>query len=97
MTLAIEPYRADVPDKVIADLRDRLARTRFPNQVADVGWDQGTELGYLQELVTYLAASSSTGVPSRPAFNTIGQFTTEVAGQRIHFLHARSRSRTRCR
>ena len=40
----IEPFRVDVPDDVLDDLRARLARTRLPNQVDDAGWSQGTEL-----------------------------------------------------
>ena len=89
MALTIEPFRADVPDAVIADLRDRLARTRFPNQVAGAGWDQGTELGYLQELVAYWRDSFDwRAVEAR--LDAVGQYVTEVAGQRIHFLHARS-------
>jgi epoxide hydrolase len=53
VALTIEPFRSDVPQGVLDDLRARLDRTRFPNQIAGAGWEQGTELGYLQELLAY--------------------------------------------
>ena len=49
----IEPFRVDIPDAALADLHDRLARTRFPEQIPGAEWDYGTELGYLRELVGY--------------------------------------------
>ncbi len=52
-SLTIEPFRLEVGDDELDDLRSRLARTRFPNEVAGVGWEQGTELSYLRELVAY--------------------------------------------
>ena len=53
MTLTIEPFAIDVPDEALRDLRDRLARARFPQQLDGAGWDYGMELGYLRELVDY--------------------------------------------
>jgi pimeloyl-ACP methyl ester carboxylesterase len=49
----VTPYTIDVPEQVLDDLRDRLARTRWPTPVEGVGWDRGTDLGYLRELVAY--------------------------------------------
>ena len=49
----VSPFRIDVPDAVLDDLRERLARTRWPAQLDDAGWDYGTELTYLQELCAY--------------------------------------------
>jgi epoxide hydrolase len=86
---AIEPFRVDVPDAVLADLRERIGRTRFPNQVAGAGWDAGTELTYLQQLLAYWRDEFDwRAVESR--LNSLGQSVTEVDGQRIHFLHVRS-------
>ena len=45
------PFRIEVPDAVLADLRERLARTRWPAEVRGVGWDRGTDPGYLRDLV----------------------------------------------
>src|SRR5215510_12153093 len=47
------PFKIQVPDAVLSDLKDRLARTRYPDQVEGAGWDYGTNLGYLKELIAY--------------------------------------------
>ena len=49
----IEPYRIAVPDAVLADLRERLARTRFASELPGSGWTHGTSLAYLHELVAH--------------------------------------------
>ena len=49
----IEPFRIAVPDAVLADLRERLARTRFPDEIPGSGWGYGTALAYMRELVAY--------------------------------------------
>src|SRR5262249_13531007 len=46
-------FRIDVPDAVLTDLRERLARTRLPDEIPGSGWTYGTNLAYLHELVTY--------------------------------------------
>ena len=86
---SFEPFRVDVPEEVLDDLRHRLRRTRFPNAVEGVGWQQGTDLAYLEELVGYWAD----GFDWRAAearLNAWDQLTTTVEGQRIHLIHARS-------
>ncbi|MFI5047472.1 MAG: epoxide hydrolase N-terminal domain-containing protein, partial [Acidimicrobiia bacterium] len=50
-SLQFERFRIDVPDDVLADLQERLARTRLPNQIEGIGWEQGTERGYLVDLL----------------------------------------------
>jgi microsomal epoxide hydrolase len=47
------PFTVAVPDEVLDDLRERLARTRWPVAVEGVGWDRGTDPAYLRELVAY--------------------------------------------
>jgi len=85
----IEPFRVDVPDDVLDDLRARLARTRLPNQVDGAAWDQGTELGYLQELLAYWRDEFDWRA-QEARLNAFDQFVTEIEGQRIHFVHHRS-------
>jgi len=85
----IQPFRVDVPEEALEDLRLRLARTRFPNEIPGVGWDQGMPLGYLEELVAYWAGPYDWRA-QEARLNRYPQFTTEVDGQRIHFLHVRS-------
>jgi microsomal epoxide hydrolase len=87
--MPITPFRIDVGDDVLADLVDRLNRTRYPNQVAGRDWDQGTDLVYLQQLVRYWVNEYDWRA-HEANLNRLEQYTTEVDGQRIHFVHARS-------
>src|ERR1700720_4389241 len=54
---AIVPFHISVPDRVLTDLKQRLARTRFPDEIDGSGWDYGTSLAYLKDLVTYWRSS----------------------------------------
>jgi pimeloyl-ACP methyl ester carboxylesterase len=85
----IEPFRIDVADAVLDDLRDRLHRTRFSGPSPDGGWGYGTELGHLQELCRYWADEYDWRA-QEAAINAHDQFVTEIDGQRVHFLHVRS-------
>src|SRR5262245_28706210 len=85
-----EKFLIDVPDAVLDDLRARLARTRFPNEIAGIGWEQGTPLGYLQELVAYWRDQYDWRA-HEAHLNSYDNFVTEIDGQRIHYLHVRSR------
>jgi microsomal epoxide hydrolase len=87
--MAIEPFRVDVPDDVLDDLRARLARTRLPNQVDGAGWSQGTELAYLEELLAYWRDEFDWRA-QEARLNAFDQYVTEIEGQRIHFVHHRS-------
>jgi len=90
---ALEPFRVDVPADVLTDLADRLRRTRFPNEVAGIGWRHGLPLDYLREIVRYWLDSYDWRV-HEARLNRYEQFITTVDGQRIHFLHVRSRHET---
>jgi len=89
MSEAIEPFRIDVPDVVLNDLRERLARTRLPDQIDGAGWDYGTELGYLRELVAYWRDKFDWRA-QEAALNRFAQFRTAIDGVRLHFVHVRS-------
>jgi hypothetical protein len=52
---AIRPFRIDIPQADLDDLRDRLHRTSWPDELPGVGWTRGVPLGYLKELATYWA------------------------------------------
>lgn len=85
----IEPFRVDVPDGVLEDLRERLGRTRWPDQIPDSAWEYGTDVDYLRQLCDYWRD----GYDWRKAeakFNGWEQGLTTIDGQRIHFIHARS-------
>jgi microsomal epoxide hydrolase len=89
MPPTFEPDPIAVPDAVLDDLRERLARTRLPNQLAGVGWEMGTEREYLQSLLGYWKDTFDWRAQEE-RFNKFDPTVTEIDGQRIHFLHARS-------
>jgi microsomal epoxide hydrolase len=85
----VHPFRIEIPQADLDDLRARLARTRWPDQLADVGWDYGIPLDYLRELAEYWRTGYDWRVHER-TLNSFPQFTTTIEGQRVHFLHVRS-------
>jgi pimeloyl-ACP methyl ester carboxylesterase len=87
---AIVPFRIQVPDAVLSDLKQRLARTRFPGEIAGSEWDYGTNLGYLKELVAYWRDKFDWRAAER-RLNQFDQFTTNIDGLDIHFVHQRSK------
>ena len=86
---ALEPFVVDVPEDVLTDLSGRLRRTRFPNEIPGIGWQQGMALDYLREIVRYWLDGYDWRV-HEARLNRYQQFITTVEGQRIHFLHIRS-------
>ncbi|MFE0026642.1 epoxide hydrolase family protein [Amycolatopsis sp. NPDC059021] len=86
---APHPFRIDVPQADLDELADRLARTRWPGEIPGVGWSYGVNEDYLRDLVEYWR----TGYDWRrheARLNAVPQFTTEIDGQNVHFLHIRS-------
>ncbi|MCX5077394.1 epoxide hydrolase [Streptomyces sp. NBC_00513] len=89
----IRPFRIDVAQEELDDLRTRLARTRWAGDIPGTGWSRGVPTAYLKELAAYWAD----GFDWRKAeaeLNGFPQFTTEIDGQNIHFLHVRSQNPT---
>jgi microsomal epoxide hydrolase len=84
-----EPFRVEVADEVLDDLRDRLRRTRWPNALEGTGWDTGTDLVYLQELVAHWVDRFDWRA-QEARLNAFPQVATTVDGQRVHMVHARS-------
>src|SRR2546426_7154467 len=84
----LEPFRIAVPDAVLADLRERLARTRFPDEIPDSGWTYGTNLAYLRELVAYWRERFDWRA-AEARLNALPQFRARVGGLGIHFIHVR--------
>ena len=85
----IRPFRIEVPQADLDDLHDRLARTRWPDELPEVGWDYGVPLAYVKELAERWRTSYDwRSWESR--LNQYPQFTTSIDGQRIHFLQVRS-------
>jgi epoxide hydrolase len=85
----IRPFKIEISDAELEDLRERLTRTRWPQGPADRGWSRGVPLDYLRGLAEYWAERFDWREQEQ-RLNALPQFTTELNGQRIHFLHARS-------
>jgi pimeloyl-ACP methyl ester carboxylesterase len=86
----ITPFEVRITEAEIADLRDRLGRTRWPDAETVDDWSQGVPLAYTRELCEHWAATYDAGA-AVARFNAFPQFTTELLGLDIHFLHVRSR------
>jgi pimeloyl-ACP methyl ester carboxylesterase len=89
MSDSIQPFRIEIPQADVEYLHNRLASARWPGELPGVGWARGVPLGYLKDLAGYWR----TGYDWRAAeaqLNNYPQFTTEIDGQRIHFLHVKS-------
>ncbi len=88
----MEPFEVDVPREVLADLRARLLRTRWPDEVTGAGWDYGANLSYMQELVAYWVDDFDWLAQQR-LINEWPQFRAKVGGVEIHFVQAPGQGR----
>ena len=86
---SIKPFLIRVPQAELDDLHDRLARTRWPDELPGVNWSRGVPLGYLMELAEYWRTSYDWR-KCEAELNKHAQFTTTIDGQNLHFLHVRS-------
>jgi microsomal epoxide hydrolase len=86
----VHPFTIDVPQADLDDLRDRLARTRWPDALPDVGWRYGVPLTYMKELAEYWRTSYDWR-KHEAELNAHPQFTTTIDGANVHFIHVRSR------
>jgi epoxide hydrolase len=86
---AIRPFRIAIPQGELDDLRDRLARTRWPGRVPGAGWDYGIALEDVQDLAEYWRTGYDWRVHEQ-RLNSFPQFTTQIDGQNVHFMHVRS-------
>jgi pimeloyl-ACP methyl ester carboxylesterase len=90
MPEAIERFRIRVDDATLDDLRLRLARTRFPDQIAGTGWEYGTPIAYVRDLVEHWRDRYDWRA-EEARLNQLDHFRTTIDDQSIHFIHARSR------
>ena len=87
---AVRPFRVEVPDSDLADLRRRIKATRWPDAETVEDRSQGTQLGKLQTLVRYWGDGYDWRRAER-SLNALPQFLTHIDDVDIHFLHIRSR------
>ena len=87
--MPIVPFRVNVPDSALDDLQNRLANTRLPDQIPQTSWEYGAELGYVEELLAYWADEFDWRA-QEARINQFDQYTTEIDGVDLHFIHQRS-------
>jgi pimeloyl-ACP methyl ester carboxylesterase len=85
----IERFEIHVDDAVLVELRSRLARTRFPDQIEGTGWEYGIPVDYLRELVAYWRDEYDWR-SQEARLNDFAHFRTRIDDQSIYFIHARS-------
>jgi pimeloyl-ACP methyl ester carboxylesterase len=86
----IRPFRVDVPDEAIADLRRRIAAVRWPSKELVADRSQGVQLAAVQELARYWATQYDWR-RCEAKLNALPQFTTQIDGVDIHFIHVKSK------
>src|SRR5512133_53566 len=88
-TIPLKPFTVCIPQADLDELQTRLASTRWPDELPGMGWTYGVPASYVRPLVDYW----QTGYDWRAweaRLNRFPQFTTEIDGESIHFLHVRS-------
>ena len=85
MAAQLQAFTLKVPEQTIADLHERLGRTRFPDQ-APGPWAYGTDVGYLQQLVEYWRSAFDWRA-EEVRLNGFPQYTVALCGIDLHFLH----------
>lgn len=86
----IERFRVYVPEDVIEDLKDRLARTRWPDQIAGPAWQYGSDLAYMRNLVEYWRTGYDWRAQERN-INRFAHFRADIDGLGVHFIHERGK------
>jgi pimeloyl-ACP methyl ester carboxylesterase len=87
---AVRPFRVDLPEEALADLRRRIAATRWPSRELVADRSQGVQLATIQELAHYWASDYDWRA-CEARLNALPQFKTEIDGVDIHFIHVKSR------
>jgi pimeloyl-ACP methyl ester carboxylesterase len=87
----ILPFKIQIDDAVLRDLKERLARARWPDEIDGAGWEYGVELKYMKELAAYWRDKYDWRAQER-RLNEFDQFVTEIDGLKIHFIHQRSKN-----
>jgi pimeloyl-ACP methyl ester carboxylesterase len=85
----IQPFTIAIEDEVLDDLRARIRATRWPDQIPGAGWTQGTELGYLQDLLAFWADGFDWRAQEH-RINRHRQLLVDVDGVTVHCVHERA-------
>lgn len=82
----IRSFRVNISDQVLIDLRERIRRTRLPDEIAGSGWTYGASLVYMKELAEYWLNSYDWRTTENE-INAYPNFVAEIDGYKVHFLH----------
>jgi pimeloyl-ACP methyl ester carboxylesterase len=88
--MRIERFRVYVPEDVIDDLTDRLARTRWPDQIGGPAWRDGSDLDYMRSLVEYWRTRYDWRAQEQD-INRFAHFRADIDGLGVHFIHERGK------
>src|SRR5438105_15965725 len=88
--MSIERFDISVPETTISDVRDRLMRTRWPEELSDSGWGHGTNRSFLEELTAYWRAGFDWR-RQEMLLNRFAHFRADVGGIGVHFIHERGK------
>lgn len=86
----VTPFDIQIPQATLDDLRERLARTRWPDEITGSGWSHGASLPYMRELVDYWQTQFDWRAQER-AINSFAHFRADVGGTGLHFIHERGK------
>src|SRR5947199_9248680 len=89
--MRVDPFAGSVPDAVLTDLRERIARTRWPDAAPGEAWSQGVDVDYLRDLLAYWADGFGWRAAER-VLNRHRHQVADVDGTAIHFVHHRSKT-----
>lgn len=84
--MPVQPFKIEVSDEVLDDLKARLERTRWPDELPGTNWDYGANQDYIKELVEYWRTKFDWRAQEE-LINSFSHFKTEVDGLGIHFIH----------
>src|SRR5262245_50851882 len=87
---AVRPFRVNIPEEALNDLRRRIAATRWPHKELVADRSQGVQLATTQELARYWASEYDWRT-CESRLNALPQFTTSIDGLDIHFIHVQSK------
>ena len=86
----IQPFKIHVSDEVLDDLKHRLDRTRWPDEIADSGWDYGSNLAYIKELVDYWRTDYDWRAQEE-YLNSFSQYRATIDGIGVHYIYERGK------
>lgn len=86
----VRSFKVHIPEEILQDLHKRLAHTRWPDEIPDSGWEYGTNLVYLKELVRYWQTQFDWRSQEK-MMNQFSHFRADLDGFNIHFIHERGK------